>query len=148
MSIGHIILIRSNPLGVKSSWRIDASLMLCETCAFYLVTRQPRCLISIAEPAGNVLLRHFVGDIGKTFEMFWLWTTLLHLKFDKCVHLSWSQFQQVSCSCCVFFLSWPNFHPVFQIKTTSEVFVFFHKQQVLNWIFFCLSFYPSPQQRL
>lgn len=84
MWIGHIILIHSNPLGVKSSRRIDASLMLCQTCAFYLVTRQPRCLISIAEPAGNALLHYFVGDIGKN----WLkcsdfLKTHFQLKFHK-----------------------------------------------------------------
>lgn len=65
MWIGHIFLIHSNPIGVKSSQKIDASLMLCQTCVFYLVTRQPHCLISIAEPAGNALLHYFVGDIGK-----------------------------------------------------------------------------------
>lgn len=65
MWIGHIILIHSNSLGVKSSRRIDASLVLCQTCAFYLVTRQPCCLINIAEPAGNSLLHYFVGDTGK-----------------------------------------------------------------------------------
>lgn len=78
MWIGHIILIHSNPLGVKSSWRIDASLMLCQTCAFYLVTRQPRCFISTAKPAGNVLLQYFVGD----FRSYWL----------KCFYSSWVKF--------------------------------------------------------
>lgn len=60
---GHIILIHSNLRRVKSSQRIDASLMLCQTYAFYLVTRQQQCLISIAEPAGNALLHY--GDTSK-----------------------------------------------------------------------------------
>lgn len=58
---GHVILIHSNPLAVKSSQRIDASLVLCQTCASDLVIRQPHCLICTA---GNALLL-FVGDIGR-----------------------------------------------------------------------------------
>lgn len=56
MWIVHIV-IHNNPLGVKSSQRTDASLMLYQTYAFYLVTRQLHCSISIAEPAGNALIQ-------------------------------------------------------------------------------------------
>lgn len=84
MWIGHIILTHSNPFRVKSSWRTDALLMLCQTCAFYLVTRQPCCFISIAEPAGNALL-NFVGDM--TSSGWNVWKHTLSLSFIRAVCL-------------------------------------------------------------
>lgn len=85
MWIGHIILTHSNPFGVKSSWRTDASPMLCQTCAFYLVTKQPCCFISTAEPAGNALL-NFVGDM--TSSGWNVWKQTLSLSFIRAFCLS------------------------------------------------------------
>lgn len=99
MWVGHIILILNKLLWVNSSQRIDASPMLCQTCAFYLVTRQLCCLISIAEPGGNALLRW--GHWREVTAMFWL---LKHI-FSLCFINISTYLDQIFSSCqthCVF----------------------------------------------
>lgn len=136
MWTGHIILTHSNPFGVKSSRRTDASLMLCQTCAFYLVTKQPCCFISIAEPAGNALL-NFVGDM--TSSGWNVWKHTLGLSFIRAF-----------CLDCVFLVvlklsgdlkpwQWCHFHfccPKFQLKSASTGFTLSTAYDgIFLWIF-------------
>lgn len=122
MWIGHITLTHGNPLGVKSSRRTDALLMLCQTCAFYLVTKQPCCFISIAEPAGNALL-NVVGDM--TSSGWNVWKHTLSLSFIRAFCLDCVFLVVLKLSADLKQWQWCHFHfccPKFQLKSASTGF--------------------------
>lgn len=131
---------------IPSESRVRGGLMplWCQTCAFYLVTRQPRCFTVVTEPAGNVLLHYQRTTASSRWNV--LTSSVLHqvfffifsvvLKLMMVVFSYYSQISNQNSKKETIFILWRSFSLTLYIlleegPTRSSV---DHELKLLNWI--------------